>query len=199
MDLTNGYDFTIPAHREMAWKEIKRTDPYVIIGSPPCTTFSRLQALNLHMHRDNPEWIAQYEALKAVAVEHIEFCAQLYWYQLERGRHFIHEHPRDASSWLLPSIQQLLCDVRVQRVEAHMCRFGMTSHIDSRDGPHGRVKKPTSFMTSSRRVAEQLARLCKGDHDHVHLMSGRAAGAQVYPRRLCEAMLRGLRARGKMT
>ena len=73
-----------------------------------------------------------------------------------------------------------------------MCRFGMTSHIDACDGPHGRVKKPTSFMTSSRRVAEQLARLCKGDHDHVQLIGGRAAGAQVYPKGLCEAMLRGI-------
>ena len=37
MDLTNGYDFTEPEDRRRAWSEIKKTEPFLIIGSPPCT------------------------------------------------------------------------------------------------------------------------------------------------------------------
>ena len=81
---------------------------------------------------------------------------------------------------------------RVILVEGHMCQFGMHSHIDKVDGDHGWVKKPTGFLTSSRFVADQLSRRCKTDHDHVQLVGGRAAGAQVYPDGLCRAMLRGV-------
>ena len=48
------------------------------------------------------------------------------------------------------------------------------------------------FMTSSKCVAAQLDRRCNGQHDHVHLVGGRASSAQVYPQPLCEAMLRGI-------
>ena len=37
LDLTNGWDFTKPEHRRAAWKKIKDEDPYLVIGSPPCT------------------------------------------------------------------------------------------------------------------------------------------------------------------
>ena len=47
LDLTNGWDFTSEADRKRAWKCIKETKPYMLIGSPPCTMFSMLQELNL--------------------------------------------------------------------------------------------------------------------------------------------------------
>ena len=56
----------------------------------------------------------------------------------------------------------------------------------------GLVKKPTGFMTSSKCLAEDLNRKCDGGHDHVPLMAGRAAAAQVYPEMLCEAICRGV-------
>ena len=72
-----------------------------------------------------------------------------------------------------------------------MCRFGMESHIDKKNGESGLVKKPTGFMSSSECIIKELARKCVGGHKHVHLMGGRAAAAQVYPPALCEAILRG--------
>ena len=72
-----------------------------------------------------------------------------------------------------------------------MCQFGMTSSVPRWPGEVGYVKKPTGFMTSSRFVAEELNRYCDHSHDHVHLLAGKAAAAQVYPPDLCKAMLRG--------
>ena len=74
-----------------------------------------------------------------------------------------------------------------------MCQFGMTSPITGSDGQVGHVKKPTGFLSSSRFIAAELNRYCDGSHDHVHLVAGKAAAAQVYPPELCKAMLRGTR------
>ena len=198
MDLTTGYDFNLEADRRKAWKEIKKSNPYVIIGSPPCTMFSNLQELNKYVHRDNPEWLARFEEEKRKASRHIEFCIQLYRYQLRQGRHFIHEHPWGASSWKMDSVVELMRDGRVFTVESHQCRFGLESHVSSKSGAKGPVKKPTGFMTSARCVAERLGQLCDGTHSHVHLVGGRAAAAQIYPDGLCQAILEGIVAQKAM-
>ena len=192
LDLTDGWDFEIPAHRQKAWQLVKETAPFVVIGSPPCTMFSNLQQLNLHIHRNDPAWLRNFEEQKAKARGHIDFCIMLYRYQLKMGRHFVHEHPWGADSWKLPNVMQLLSDPRVIAVKTDMCRFGMTSHIQSKNGERGLVRKPTGFMTSSECIAAELERKCLGDHSHVHLEGGRASAAQVYPPELCEAMLRGV-------
>ena len=43
VDLTTGWDFDEPRHREAAWKYILRARPKLLIGSPMCTMFSALQ------------------------------------------------------------------------------------------------------------------------------------------------------------
>ena len=85
-----------------------------------------------------------------------------------------------------------MADYRVYTVEAHQCMFGQTSHVHGKAGDRGMVKKPNGFLTSAKCIAEQLDKQCDKSHSHVHLMGGRAAGAQVYPKELCEAILRGV-------
>ena len=80
----------------------------------------------------------------------------------------------------------------VELVQGHMCRFRMTTHIETKNGKRGLVKKPTGFLSSSRCVRQELNRKFIADHAHVPLVGGRAAGAQVYPQMLCEAICRGV-------
>ena len=94
-------------------------------------------------------------------------------------------------------MKALLDNARVTNVQTHMCQFGMQSHIDRIGGDLGLVKKPTGFMTSSRCVLQELGKRCSGDHDHVPLVGGRDAGAQVYPQALCEAICLGVAAQKK--
>merc|ERR1712127_192857 len=68
----------------------------------------------------------------------------------------------------------------------------MTTHISERHGERGLVKKPTGFLTSSECIAKLLNRICPGGHDHVPLVGGRAAGAQVYPDKLCQDIVRSM-------
>ena len=192
MDLTTGWDFSKESDIRKAWKVVKETRPFIIIGSPPCTLFSNLQELNKHVHRHDESWMRAFEERRREAVMHLQFCALLYNYQLRHGYHFLHEHPWSAKSWMIPEIQELLNKPNVELVETHMCRFGMESHWDDKNGMKGPVKKPTGFMTSAPRLAEKLAKKCRGEHEHVHLMGGRATHAQVYPDPLCHAIAEGV-------
>ena len=92
----------------------------------------------------------------------------------------------------MPDIQNLLEKPSVRVVEGHMCRWNMMTHIDKKNGNMGLVKKATGFMTSSSCIANELGIRCEGGHAHVPLVGGRAAGAQVYPKELCEAIVRGV-------
>ncbi len=56
----------------------------------------------------------------------------------------------------------------------------METHIEYKGGEKGLVKNPTGFMSSSRYIIQELDRKCTGDHDHVPLVGGRAAGAALY-------------------
>ena len=82
----------------------------------------------------------------------------------------------------------------VTRTLTHVCQFGMKSNIGGKGSELGPVLKPTGFMTNSPCIGSQLARVCPGDHKHVHLVGGRAAGAAIYPPGLCRAICRGLAA-----
>ena len=63
----------------------------------------------------------------------------------------------------------------------------------------GLVKKPTKFLTNSRRLFEKLHVQCVNAtvpadqrHRHVHLVGGRARQAQIYPKALCKAVCAGI-------
>ena len=95
-------------------------------------------------------------------------------------------------SWGLPCIQDVTSHPAVELVQGHMCRFRMTTRIGTKNGARGLVKKPTGSLSSIRCVRQELNKKCIGDHSHVPLVGGRAAGAQVYPQMLCEAICRGV-------
>ena len=43
MDIKNGYNFDLAADRAKAWKSVVEDEPMLVIGSPTCALFSRLQ------------------------------------------------------------------------------------------------------------------------------------------------------------
>ena len=107
MDLKNGFDFDRAADRNKAWKSIIADKPKLVIGSPPCTFFSKLQELNKYMYRDDKEWMAKFQLNVEQAKRYVRFCTKIYEYQRENGRYFLHEHPWLAASWCMPEMQKL--------------------------------------------------------------------------------------------
>ena len=98
MDVKNGFDFDLASDRKKAWDSIINDKPKLIIGSPPCTFFSRLQELNKYMYRNDPMWMAKFSEGIENAKRYVRFCVKLYRHQIENGRFFLLEHPWLATS-----------------------------------------------------------------------------------------------------
>ena len=177
------WDFTKASRRHEARKLLDETKPKLLIGSPMCTAFSVLQRLS--EHKRDPEVVRK---MRVEAEMHLAFCCELYEAQLKRGDYFLHEHPASASSWQCRCVKRVMAIPGVIATTADQCRYGLTA-VDER-GP-GLVRKSTRFLTNAPCIAAELSRKCKGNHRHVHLVNGRAAAAQVYPRQLCAAVCRG--------
>ena len=87
-------------------------------------------------------------------------------------------------------MQQLLKEAGVRLVRGDMCAHGMK--LRDRDGI-APVYKPTGWCSNSRHVLKHMHRLCTRSHRHADLQNGRAKHAAIYPRKLCLAILRGLK------
>ena len=187
------WDFRRHDHRRDAYFILRKDRPLLLVGSPVCTAFSQIMALNW-------DKMAPEERGKMIheGVEHLKFVCSMYKWQHRDGRLFLHEHPWGAWSWKLECVQDLLNSCGVRSVRSDMCRFNMTS-VDV-DGTHGLVLKPTGWMGNCNRILDRLDKRCFNTipghikHRHVHLVSGRAKAAEVYPPRLLNEILQGLKA-----
>ena len=83
-----GWDLSDPAVQSRVRKLVHHTQPFCIIGSPPCTAFSPLQEIG-RAKRDPRVMEKELNQGKA----HIRFCLEIYLMQLKAKRHFVHEHP----------------------------------------------------------------------------------------------------------
>ena len=180
-----AWDFRRKADRQRAREQIRRERPFLLIGSPPCTAFSAVQALN--RERLGPEELRR---RRAEAMVLLGFSVELYWDQLRNGRHFLHEHPATASSWKEGMVARLRRDPRVGEVVGDQCRYGLRTR-----GPGGALlpaRKPTRFLSSAPAILDELSLRCRGVHLHQPLLGGgRTSAAAVYPPGLCRAILRG--------
>ena len=80
LDLISDWDCTKKDHRRAAWKTIKAEDPYLIIGSPPCTLFSLLQQIHFSNNKNKEGWMDEFNRRNVDAIEHIEVCCMMYAY-----------------------------------------------------------------------------------------------------------------------
>ena len=99
---------------------VDQEEPYVLMGSPPCDPFSRLQAI-LRRSRD-PD---AYEKMREKGKHHLKTATDFYWRQLRAGRFFLHEHPAGADSWKEDCIVNLQNEPGVYTVEGPMCCYDM--------------------------------------------------------------------------
>ncbi len=181
-----AWDFTRAGDRKRALERIRAEGPFLVIGSPPCTMFSRLQ-VNLNAAKmGKVEW----ERRRREAEVLLTFAAAIYNLQVRAGGHFLHEHPAGATSWTHPAIAQLRARRGVGTVVAHQCEFGLKTSAEG--GGWAAAMKPTRFMSSSPAILAALARKCQGGHVHAPLLGGtRARDAAVYPLGLCKAIAKG--------
>ena len=92
------WDFEKPEDRKLAVHLVQTQKPRWLNGSPPCTSFSRLN-VGLNFPRMDPKRVSE---IKRQGVMHLHFVISLYRMQLRDGRHVLHEHPAGATSWQDP-------------------------------------------------------------------------------------------------
>ena len=188
LDLRTGFDFSTDKDRKRALKLYEDTQPELVTLSPPCTAFSRLQALNRHVHGE--EYRLKHDEAIKEATKHIEFSIRLARMQMKRGKWFLFEHPAYAETWELPCMQRLLATPGVDWQIGDQCQYGLVTH-DS-EGREAPALKPTRFVSNAWCLLEELSKRCPRTHEHQALMGGRAAAAAEYPDGLCDAVCRGL-------
>jgi hypothetical protein len=132
------WNFLLADDRARCRRQLAKEKPYLVIGCPPCTQYSRLQ--NLNRNRVDPR---ERHRRQVEAKVLLDFAIEVYRAQLARGAHFLHEHPLAATSWEEPAVKELRAHPQVQEAVAHQCCFGLVA----RD-PRGSVQpvlKPTRF------------------------------------------------------
>ena len=83
-------------------------------------------------------------------------------------------------------------DLFVHVVTGDQCMYGLTTKTEN--GQTAPARKPTTFLTSSRQLADLLGTRCDRSHTHKPLISGRCANAAFYPLKLIQTISRGIRA-----
>ena len=124
----------------------------------------------------------------AEAISFVDFSMELAEIQRKSGRSFVFEHPWQATSWELPSVNKMRSREDVGEVLFDMCRFGMTAKYEFGEAP---VRKTTRVISNDPGVLGRLDRRCEGGHRHVVLVSGRPKAAAIYPEKLCEEIISG--------
>ena len=141
-----------PEVQSRVTKLIMLTKPLFVIGSPPCTAFSKLQHLS-KAKRDPAVVKAELDAARV----HLEFCMSLYLLQMRGNRFFVHEHPQDADSWTEDSVTRIAAMKGVDMASVDMCVYGMRVDTGPLQGP---ARKRTCIMSNSREVLKRVASVC---------------------------------------
>ena len=94
----------------------------------------------------------------------MDLVFELYQLQVREGRWFIHERPKESTSWKLKEVSSLRKVEGVFDVVADQCMYGLTVRV--KGGRSSAVKRPTRFSTNAECVADELQWKCSGDHTH---------------------------------
>ena len=111
-------------------------------------------------------------------------------FQMKSGRHFIFEHPREASSWADPELAALMHDNSVEVADLDQCMYGLERKDEAGMGP---VRLPTRLLTNMKTARVVLSKRCNHEHRHVQTLDNNVKLTKEYPEELCRAIFETLR------
>ena len=152
-------------------------------------------------NREQPELLAgspcvesqEISKLKTERIEpQIRTFVQAYKLQMAMQKHFVHEHPKDSTSWEMPKIQSLVSDPRVHIIDGPMCRWSLKARGSNEKAEF--MRKQTRWITSSKEIAQVVRRDGRWKRDRRPvLMTGKSETACEYPASLVVAMLSAIK------
>ncbi|CAK9009019.1 Copia protein [Durusdinium trenchii] len=180
--LLSGWDFTKPAHQREFIQLYYHCSPEIAWLAPPCTKWSPLQRLNARTPAAQQRLEAQQQHEEGT---HLRFSKTIHNKQYKQDRISIFEHPKYATSWETPTLQQL------EGYDAHVdqCQYGAT--LPDNNGDEQYIRKPTTLRVTHEQLAAQLHRVCTDERYHLPiegsspLIGNRAAAAGSYNANMC--------------
>ena len=147
MDLTthdeygNPWNFNSEVMRAKAKKIVKSKAALLLVVSPMCAAFSRLQTFNAKRMG-----IEKMKEMLEYGVKHLTFALDLCEIQRRNGLYFLFEPPAGASSWNTTPMQRMLKRGGARTYEGDLCYYDLTQVVK---GEEFHIKKPIRFMTNS--------------------------------------------------
>ena len=190
-DLQLGDDLLESGTRDQARSYFQTVRPGLVVISPPCTLFSRLQQLSKWKTHD-PESMNQYLRRLRQAKVLLHFGLEIAQIVMDYNGIFVFEHPLTSEAWQLPKMQKFMQQDDVQLARGDQCMYGLVDYYGKK------LQKPTGWMTNSIAVVQRLSLKCDRQHTHTHILGSdpggsRSAQAQHYPKELVTAILLGYR------
>ena len=192
-DIQGGWNFLLSEHRSECLKQIRQDEPEHVHVSPPCGPYSQMQRLN--------KKYGETEQAKRKRIEGevlLRFAMQICEEQRKHNRKFSFEHPAGADSWVEDCVDELSRKEGVQDVVFDQCVFGLRDPVNQMA-----YRKRTRILSNSPNIIRLFqGRLCDGTHEHQPLegktrvggkLCNRTECAQVYPRKLVEALVKAIR------
>ena len=127
--------------------------------STPCTGLAGWKSLNQTLNYDT--WSKSRRISEALG----NLAGRVALHQLQHGRRFIKENPRNSDLYKLPVWERVRRHPQVKQVYVDMCA------VNLRD-PETKllIKKPSEIWTSSNHFVKSLSNLrCNGRHKHAQL------------------------------
>ena len=169
LGLRGGYSLnreTKDMHTNKSWSFMEKKDQVklitlvarrptqLLIASPPCKLFSPPQ-MNAKSE------MTQEDSDQGVLLLHV--AVRAWRLQMKSGRHFIFEHPRDASSWTDPELVALMQVDSVEVVELDQRMHGLTSTDEIGSAP---AEKGTRLLTNMQAAHVVVSKCCNHEHTH---------------------------------
>ena len=115
--------------RSKAEKLVKSKVALLLVVSPMCAAFSRLQTFNAK--RLGPEKVKE---MLEYGVKHLTFTFDLCEIQRSNGLYFLFEHPAGASSWSAGPVRRMLMREGVKTYEGDLCQYDLRQIVKGEEG-----------------------------------------------------------------
>ena len=139
-DVSAGWDFTEPRHRDAALRHIREYEPNLVIGSVTCGMDGRRGTAAATAWRERRR--------------HTEFVAQLYRQQKQSDKWYLHAQPATATRAAMQEINSIVADDSGYRVSESECAHEVLASV-----PSGQRRTRAAFYTNSQEIQEVL--LCR--------------------------------------
>ena len=182
LDLTTDVDLGDPQVQKAVNHFLDTCYVLVVLITPNCRSVGKNSYFNSKMHYDT--WSTHHQE----DLPHIRYCAEVALIQSQKGRWWIREQP--AGSWMsqIHPWTEVEEDPNLVSVTMEQCAAGAR---DPSTGYH--MEKKTTFSSNSDTLLGPLRKLrCDGTHYHSSPTGKDLEGMKVYPRRLCEALAKGI-------